>query len=289
MEDVIITDAEATKSKRITGPRMTFDELYQALQTRFTLSTRDICQLLKCSRTWCNRYITPFVQHVYISTGRATKKLPNGDKISTGVPWLAILNARRENNGLDKITDAVWFDKNDFLDYIKRHIVSVTQQTIVKRASDIARPGYLARRRELKNKLDEALSKGDYIAAGNLRMAQKAIVYSYLLPGYRDCVALPWQRKKEKPVPVDIDMVAKINNWVAPHDLKDYGDTDEKIYRELFLFGAIRVEIELPDEDGRPGQKIFYYTPPAKKIEDENDEYITVGLEKYQLMMACRG
>ena len=50
----------------------------------------------------------------------------------------------------------------------------------------------------------------------------------------------------------------ELQNLMAVHDLKDYGDTDEMIYRDLFRRGTIRLEISIPDQDGCISKKIYY-------------------------------
>ena len=53
-----------------------------------------------------------------------------------------------------------------------------------------------------------------------------------------------------------------IKEWIAPHDEKEYGETDEAIYRRFFKEGHIRVEIKMVDKDGAIGRKVYYIKDP---------------------------
>lgn len=52
-----------------------------------------------------------------------------------------------------------------------------------------------------------------------------------------------------------------LKDMMAVHDLKDYGDTDAMVYRNLFGKGCIKLEIEIPDKDGCISKKIYYLDP----------------------------
>lgn len=68
-----------------------------------------------------------------------------------------------------------------------------------------------------------------------------------------------------------------INTWVAPHDIKDYGDTDESIYRRFFRFGYIRIELALPDIKRKEISKKVYYIPDPNVLEHKYvNKYITI-------------
>ena len=56
-----------------------------------------------------------------------------------------------------------------------------------------------------------------------------------------------------------------IEEWKAVHDLMDYGDIEETIYRSLFKEGCIRIEIKLPDKNGEIKEtgKVYYISDPA--------------------------
>lgn len=55
-----------------------------------------------------------------------------------------------------------------------------------------------------------------------------------------------------------------IERWMAVHDLKDYGDTDEEVYRSLFSGGAVRLCLQIPLKGSteEASEKIFYVDDP---------------------------
>ena len=64
--------------------------------------------------------------------------------------------------------------------------------------------------------------------------------------------------------------------WVAPHELKDYGDSDELIYRKFFREGYIRIELHVPDVNGEVGKKIFYIPDNEYLPSEPNEKRILV-------------
>ena len=57
----------------------------------------------------------------------------------------------------------------------------------------------------------------------------------------------------------------QLEDMISVHDLKDYGDYDEEIYRQLFLDGCYRLEINIPGENGILSKKIYYLKPEPPK------------------------
>ena len=57
----------------------------------------------------------------------------------------------------------------------------------------------------------------------------------------------------------------QLTDMISVHDLKDYGDCDEEIYRQLFLDGCYRLEINIPGENGILSKKIYYLKPEPPK------------------------
>lgn len=45
---------------------------------------------------------------------------------------------------------------------------------------------------------------------------------------------------------------------MAVHDIKDYGDTDEMVYRDIFRAGHTKLTISIPCVDGSVSDKIYY-------------------------------
>ena len=65
---------------------------------------------------------------------------------------------------------------------------------------------------------------------------------------------------------------------ISVHDLKDYGDCDEEIYRQLFLTGCYRLEINIPGEDEILSKKVYYLKPEPPK---DSVELIPISFQDY--------
>ena len=61
-----------------------FADLLEAASTQYTLSFRDACKALKCSRSWAQKYIRPNVANIYLPNGKGTgNHRPKGGKSKT--------------------------------------------------------------------------------------------------------------------------------------------------------------------------------------------------------------
>ncbi len=71
---------------------------------------------------------------------------------------------------------------------------------------------------------------------------------------------------------------------MSVHDLKGYGDSDEEIYRDIFIHGYYRVVLEIPDAYGVISKKVYYL--PSNDIFDEENtlEMVLVKYSNYVLI-----
>ena len=233
-------------------------QLLDALKTDYTTSFKDVCRTLRASRTWVNNYIRPFVHSTYISNGR------RGEHFA-GVNWVrvAAITLGRE----EEMTDSIWFNTEEFQDYIRRSVVSVTKQTksvpVTALMTAENAEAFVDKRSSLQ---DEIKAEKDLLKRIALmedfetcftKFVEQDPTTKELLRNRVSVTA----RKKADPVPADLPE-NYMEVWFAPHDIKGYGDADETIYRNLFREGAVRVELQLPDENGVPGKKVFYLPDP---------------------------
>ena len=70
----------------------------------------------------------------------------------------------------------------------------------------------------------------------------------------------------------------QLADMISVHDLKDYGDCDEEIYRQLFLDGCYRLEINIPGENGILSKKVYYLKPEPPK---DSVELIPISFQDY--------
>ena len=79
---------------------------------------------------------------------------------------------------------------------------------------------------------------------------------------YRGGSAKIDRRGAVPPSPVDVDLFAVLPRCISAHDTKNYGDTDENVYRRLFRSGSVRLSFRFQDEKKKGTEKILYYIPP---------------------------
>lgn len=246
--------AEKQRNIRPTVQHEKWADLLAALETTYTISFKDVCRILRASRSWTNQYVKPFVPYVFINSGQ------QGDTSSGKVNWvrMAALQLNRPD-----MTESVWFHTEDFKSFISGCIVKCTKQTktipftYLIPADQIE--GFIKERDELRQKMKEAKS---IKLLDKLSTAYHLLPYSYFSddPATKKLVesqARITERTKAPAMSVPLPD-GYMTKWQAPHDLKDYGDADETIYRQLFRDGAVRIELQLRDEAGKVGSKVFY-------------------------------
>ena len=261
----------------------TWAETLEALRTDYTLSIRDVCRLLKASRQWVNRYIRPHVDTIYLNSGK------RGD-YSIGRNWVRMAAVALER---EDMTESTWFNTKALHGLLERCTVSVTKQTkcvpLPYLMEPHARDQYLRERDELRELMDkESDEKKLAKLAGELDdLPEKFLDKDGLeLMSYQCGIT---ERGKVDRIDVPYPGEFDPSIWTAGHDMKDYGDTDEDVYRKLFREGQIRIEICIPDKDGVIGKKI-YYVPDPDFIPDEwNDWFIIVPEPAWQIYKAKKG
>ena len=236
--------------------KRTWEETLDALENTYTMSFRSVCRLLKASRPWVNRYIKPHVDVIYLNSNRR-------GELQMGENWV-----KRAAKALDRedMTESVWFNKEQLFALLERSVVQVTKQIksvpLVYLIDESQRSEYITRREALLS---------EYKRTKNLQREKELVAQITALPEqYIDEDGMELlashvgivQRGCAERVEVDYPGTFDPGKWIAAHDLKDYGDTDEDVYRRLFRRGCIRVELCVPDENGEPGSKIYYVEDP---------------------------
>lgn len=260
--------AEKQRNIRPTVQHEKWADLLEALQTTYTISFKEVCRILRASRPWANQYVKPFVPYVFINSSQ------RGDTSSGKINWvrMAAMQLNRP-----EMTESVWFNRADFQTFITTAVSSCTKQTkaipltYLMPESDIE--GFVTERAELRQQMKEALAPQLF---AKLSAAYHMLPYRYfkndpatkkLLEGQVRITERTKAPAIKVPLPSDF-----MEHWQAPHDLKDYGDADETIYRLLFQKGAIRIELRLKDETGKVGTKVFYMLDPEPLIVPFMDE-----------------
>lgn len=259
---------EKQRNIRPTVQHEKWADLLEALENTYTISFKEVCRILRASRPWANQYVKPFIPYVFINSSQ------RGDTSSGKINWVRMAAMQLERPDM---TESVWFHTEDFKTFIVNSIVSVTKQTkaipltYLMPENDIE--GFILERAELRQKMKETFVPQ---LLAKLSAAYHALPYSYFAddPATKQLVESQVRitdRTKAPAITVPLPE-GYMTRWQAPHDLKDYGDADETIYRQLFRNGAIRIELSLKDEAGKKGTKIFYVPDPEPLDAPHADE-----------------
>ena len=240
--------------------------LLKALETEYTISMRDVCRMLKCTRPWVNEYVRPFVHYVYISNGYSKKTAP-----FTKLASLAL--------GRD-VKDSIWFNKEEFLNFIHTGFKRCTRQTIRIGLDQIIQEDKLADFRRDYLYYAEQMRKA---SLNNVKLCNEyrkqrdcLIENSLSSVGQEVFLNLPDKyRRSECPAVEVVIPDFSLDDLIAVHDILDYGDTSEMVYRELFSQGYCKLELELEGKSEKRSKKVYYLKPVNYGSSDYVD-YVTV-------------
>lgn len=263
--------------------KRTWEETLDALEHTYTMSFRSVCRLLKASRPWVNKYIRPHVDVIYLNSNR------RGD-LQIGENWVKRAAAALER---EDMTESVWFNTKQLYALLERSVVSVTKQIksvpLVYLIAEPNRAAYMIQRKDLLKSLKETKSARE---EKDLIEKLTALPGRYLGEAELELVAQHCsivQRGQVERVDVEYPGAFIPSKWVAAHDIKDYGDTDEDVYRRLFKQGSIRIEIRVPDENGEPGSKIYYVEDPDFITNEWDDRALNIPEPVWQEYLSKKG
>ena len=75
-------------------------ECIKALDKEYTLTLKDMCKILKCSRSWATKYLKPHLHYIYIG---------NGAGKGANYLYMAKMALGREN-----MNETTWYSKCEF-------------------------------------------------------------------------------------------------------------------------------------------------------------------------------
>ena len=270
--------------------KRTWAEVLAALQETHTMSIRDVCMMLKTSRPWVNKHIKPHVDAVYLNSNR------RGD-LQTGRNWVRLAAAV-----LDKeMTESTWLHTEQLMGLLKQSVVSCTKQTKRLPVSYLIegqgrKEEYCRRRTELLERANNLARKLSPEAQEEcIELFQKAdqLHLEYVDEAAKELLKNPCSvTARGKVERIDVEYPGEFNpaDWVAPHDIKNYGDTDEAIYRAFFRAGSIRIELAIPDEAGEVGFKVYYIQDPEQLPSGgEGDKIVVVSEAAWQTYLQKKG
>lgn len=289
-----------------------WEQILICLSSTHTISLREMCNILKSSRSWVNANITPFIKEDVITLSGGF--IYENNKLVRSIDWRDV--AALQLNEPKFRDNSVWFCTKSFLDYLSSCLVSCTQQTkripigcLIKDHED-----FYARDKTLQAELDtqmKIISAREQISGNGLSNTYKRVkeikrsivenIKDHLTedgrvvydnqPSYTqryDGVSFRTRTsdinyRPVKRIPITFPNVDLLNKdtLIALHDIGDYGDSDESKYRKLFCEGAIRLEYVFNKDGKKPAQKIFYLRDPELVVFDSRDSYIYITREIY--------
>ena len=264
-----------SRKKELDVTLESWKDLIEALQGDYTLSFKDICMMLKSSRTWVNQYVRPNVHSVYIKSNH------RGD-VKKGINWVEVASIQ-----LGKpMTESIWFHKTEFFNFLNNCTYSVTKQTKSVPVACLMTSENKEKYFVLLEKLDKEIMNEETPIKRKMQLIEeKNSCYIEFLKQDTETQTLVknargiTKRKEVEAVPVALKYTdIPSEYWQAPHDLKEYGDADELIYRKFFAEGYIRIELHLPDAEGVLGKKIFY-THDTNYLEEKGNRIIVAERE----------
>lgn len=212
------------------------------LREKYTLSTRDICRVFKCRRAWVSSSIRPNVHHIYAAQKDIYRVV--GPSASDDV-------------------SSTWYDRAEVIDLFKRY-GKVQERTRRVDIGDVVvnRTAYEERR--------------DLLKTSNLYpKAMRREMMEYLLRlNEPDVTQLCWSQLEDPKLCRWVDVDVDDSFWEkavdeaclqVSGDLQEYGDTEKDLQLMLMRRCAKRVELTVPDKDGRmPAKARLLY-----KLDDE--------------------
>jgi hypothetical protein len=251
--------------------------ILNALETTHNLTIREMCRILKTGRTWVTKNVVPQISDnmIYLPSHRGNSK--------NRINW-AVVAARQLGRG--DIIETKWFCRQDFYDLISRSIVSVTKQTIRLPVELFVKDKsvFHAKYSEYSNKIFEvnqnvAMPDMKKISLLNKLYQEQEEFWHTVLSEEMALIVEEGEcgktsRSKVETTHCNYDVVSEIERWVAPHDVLDYGDCDEQVYRKFFAYGYIRIELQIKGKEDKISKKVFYLNDPVVYRHQYVDEYL---------------
>lgn len=268
-----------------------------ALKTTHTLNTKDICKILRASRSWVNTYVLPYLRddRILLPTG-----LGAGSGNSTN--WVQVA---AKDLGRKDFTEIVWYNRQKFDELVARSVGSVTRQTIRlpaelfisdKTGFRQAYDAFVEKEKSLLKELDCDENK-KFNELLHVNSKQEKLWHSWVdenLAGILSEGQCSFNRKTSIPVvDLSLDAAAHRDRWIALSDVMDFGDTEVQKLREFFKKGCLHIEMDFHSVEGKKCRKVFYM-PDLQPIKHRYvDQYLTfsysVWLEYRNVIAGVKG
>lgn len=236
------------------------EDLNHALAHEYTTTFQDACIILQTSRQWIQRFVRPFVPYVYVSPKQGRE---------LGITKNIFIHTKAFE---DLISRNLSFSRKTIQIPVCLLLEQNNQDAVIKKYDELcAELNELRQQPGISPRILHMLNQEIYDLIGNhlSRPEERA----YLHPDYK-------RRTQYKQLPCPFTLT--LSKMRALPTVMHPGDCPEAYFRQLFVNGAIRCELNLPDRDGVSSQKVYYAfdpTPPHP---------ITLAYEDYLQMQQAR-
>lgn len=249
-----------------------WDACLHALETEYTLSLKSACRLLKCSRSWVQKYVRPHVHYVFLSRG-----IIDGKRKRRAPDYARIASVRLKK----KFTESTWLNRSEFEALIRKNMTWSRQTIAVPIELFMDDDNFQEKYFQIMEALNSAYQseKISFYEIDKLKNECEVLIQNSLSKTgkvYYLAQANKYRRSETPAVVCDPLVEFELKDLQAVHDLKNYGDTDEEIYRDLFEKGCYRLELQLSDAEGNVSKKIYY----LDRTKQEEKIWQRVGIDR---------
>lgn len=259
----------------------------EMLRDTYTIDVKTMCKTLKISRSWFDIYIKPNIDHIYLDSGKRGSSINSNDWVVKAAVYLKRYT----------MTANTWYNEEQFYEYLYSRVKSVSVQTrAIPRVCVIA-DQYIDDYKIHYNvcyENNDKSRKNKYLNRFRFYQFTTSISDNMYYSDLGKILAKSTNIVKRSETPFislkleDIginnanDLKNCISDFCAPHDVKDYGDTDEMVYRKFFKYGYIKIVFEFPSKN-RNTERVFYYLPNDRLPQKYNADLITISEKDYQM------
>lgn len=243
-----------------------FKELVDAIESRYTMTARETCQLLKCDRRWFTKYIRPIVPCIYLTNGKA------------GSPNYAGLVANIL--GRTETRESLYVETAPLMQLISSGITCQKRTKQVPLTS-LIKPELIDIFYRERSLLAEAFVTGS-VSTAEFYAEMKNIKKYAAHPKQISLLVQADATKRTKAEYVTIPYRQEYLDSMRPlSESIEYGGYTEELHRSMFKEGYLRLELNIKLEE--TCSKKVYYAPDPEPLALKNSpcNRTTEILQKY--------
>ena len=272
-------------------------EMADAVASRYTLTRRDVCQLLKFSDSTFKRYVHVNVEHVYDNTQRPAMTYYDREqlldfiaehvKLEQRVKYVNIENYVEDWDAYNAALDAIDAELRNDLRNFAENPVGANGELLGEDTGEykewkaiagrLNRRGRYVRFSATRDEVDELPElMREYIRKYRVEKRVREAQFANVSEEARGLMNVRVDEHKRTSLEfVDITDAADeliqalkkdIPVWENVASVRMEGESDEEVYRRLFKGSGhqanIRVTLTMPDKDGLPGKRVYYVADP---------------------------